>query len=121
MLVNTHKFKKEFSIDKRITESKRICEKYKDRIPIIVEVYDKDVNILKLDKKKYLVPFDLTVGQFMYVIRKRIHELKSDEALFLFFNNSLISNSSCLSSVYKTHKDIDGFLYGIISMESTFG
>jgi GABA(A) receptor-associated protein len=121
MTSNKFKFKIENSIDKRIVESKRICEKYKDRVPIIVEVYDKDIDKLKLDKKKYLVPFDLTVGQFMYVIRKRIPTLKPSDALFLFFNNELISNTTCLSSVYKSHKDIDGFLYGTISFESVFG
>jgi GABA(A) receptor-associated protein len=114
------KFKTENSIDKRITESKRICEKYKDRVPVIVEVYDKDINKLKLDKTKYLVPFDLTVGQFIYVIRKRITLDKSD-ALFLFFNNELIQNTTCLSNVYKTHKDKDGFLYATISLENAFG
>jgi GABA(A) receptor-associated protein len=29
-------------------------------------------DIATIDKKKYLVPADLTVGQFVYVIRKRI-------------------------------------------------
>lgn len=29
-------------------------------------------DIPEIDKRKYLVPADLTVGQFVYVIRKRI-------------------------------------------------
>lgn len=41
-----------------------------------------------IDKKKYLVPADLTVGQFVYVIRKRI-KLAPEKAIFIFVNNTL--------------------------------
>jgi len=115
-----YKFKTENSSDNRITESKRICTKYKDRVPIIVEVYDRDKDRLTLDKSKFLVPFDLTVGQFIYVIRKRII-LNADEAIFIFINDLLVPNSQCMGNVYKEYKDKDGFLYSMISLESTFG
>lgn len=38
-----------------------------------------------IDKKKYLVPSDLTCGQFVYVIRKRL-KLPAEKAIFLFVN-----------------------------------
>lgn len=41
-----------------------------------------------IDKKKYLVPSDLTVGQFVYVIRKRI-KLSPEKGIFIFINNVL--------------------------------
>ena len=37
---------------------------------------------------RYLVPADLTVGQFVYVIRKRI-KLSSEKAIFIFVDNVL--------------------------------
>lgn len=37
---------------------------------------------------RYLVPADLTVGQFVYVIRKRI-KVASDKAIFMFVKNTL--------------------------------
>ena len=37
---------------------------------------------------RYLVPSDLTVGQFVYVIRKRI-KLSPEKAIFIFVNNVL--------------------------------
>jgi hypothetical protein len=40
-------------------------------VQVIVERAPKS-DIAEIDKKKYLVPMDLTVGQFVYVIRKRI-------------------------------------------------
>jgi GABA(A) receptor-associated protein len=74
----------------------------------------------KLDKTKYLVPRDLTVAQFMYVIRKRI-KLDTDKALFVFVNHTIPQSSALLSDVYESHKDEDGFLYVTYSGEQTFG
>ena len=37
---------------------------------------------------RYLVPIDLTVGQFVYVIRKRI-KLNAEKAIFIFVDNVL--------------------------------
>jgi hypothetical protein len=44
--------------------------------------------ILGLSAHRYLVPADLTVGQFVYVIRKRI-KLSSEKAIFIFVKNVL--------------------------------
>jgi GABA(A) receptor-associated protein len=67
-----------------------------------------------------LVPADLTVGQFHYVIRKRI-KLAPEKALFLFCSNSIPPNAALMSTVYEEQKDEDGFLYIQYSGESTFG
>ena len=114
-------YKKDFTLEKRKEESEGILKKYPDRIPIIVEKADRcDVDIIDIDKKKYLVPSDLTVGQFQYVIRKRI-KLEPEKALFIFINNILPPTSHLISSVYKEYKDKDGFLYVTYSGENTFG
>lgn len=63
-----------------------------------------------IDKKKYLVPSDLTVGQFCYVIRKRI-KLAPEKAIFIFVNEVLPPTAALMSSIYDEHKDEDGFLY----------
>ncbi len=47
----------------------RIRSKYPDRIPIICEKDEKS-NVPVIDKKKFLVPGDLTVAGFLLVIRK---------------------------------------------------
>jgi GABA(A) receptor-associated protein len=120
MTQTTGTFKQNNTLDERTAESHRINLKYKDRVPIIVEISDSNNKELSLNKCKYLVPFDLTVSQFLYVIRKRI-KLTPEIALFVFFNNSLPPSSETIGSVYKHHKDRDGFLYAVISLESTFG
>lgn len=105
--------------EKRKSEAERIRSKYPDRVPVICEKADRS-DIPDIDKKKYLVPADLTVGQFHYVIRKRI-KLAPEKALFLFCSNSIPPNAALMSTVYEEQKDEDGFLYIQYSGESTFG
>jgi len=112
-------FKESFSLEKRVEESTRILLKHPTRIPIIVENSEKS-KLIKLDRKKYLIPKNLQLGQFLYIIRKKI-TLPSDQAMFMFFNNTLLPTSMLMSEVYSTYKDIDQFLYGTIYEESTYG
>ena len=53
----------EFTIDERKKECDRIKTKYPDRIPVICERAF-GATISSIDKRKFLVPGDLTVGQF---------------------------------------------------------
>jgi len=115
----TTQFKKEHSFDKRKAESARIRVKYPDRIPVIAEKSSTS-SIPDIDKKKYLVPADLTMGQFVYVIRKRI-KLAPDAAIFVFVNNTLPPAQELMAKIYKDQADADGFLYVTYSGESTFG
>ena len=105
--------------EQRAFESSRIRAKYPDRIPVIVEKSPKS-DVPELDKKKYLVPSDLTVGQFVYVIRKRV-KLSAEKAIFVFVNNALPPTASLMSTIYEENKDEDGFLYIQYSGENTFG
>ncbi|KAK1436295.1 hypothetical protein QVD17_02074 [Tagetes erecta] len=112
-------FKQEHDIEKRRAEAARIREKYPDRVPVIVEKGEQS-DVPNIDKKKYLVPADLTVGQFVYVIRKRI-KLSAEKAIFIFVDNALPPTGAIMSSVYEEKKDEDGFLYVTYSGENTFG
>eukprot|EP01136_Pigoraptor_vietnamica_P020801 Opistho-1_new@70193 len=112
-------FKQEHPFEKRKQEAQRIRQKYPDRIPVIVE-RDEKSDIAEIDKKKYLVPADLTVGQFVYVIRKRI-KLSPEKAIFIFVKNVLPPTSAAMATIYEEQKDEDGFLYITYSGENTFG
>jgi hypothetical protein len=80
-----------------------------NRTQVICEKVEKS-DIATIDKKKYLVPADLTVGQFVYVIRKRI-KLSPEKAIFIFVDEVLPPTAALMSSIYEEHKDEDGFLY----------
>jgi len=114
-------YKESTPFEKRKEESDKIRKKYPERIPVICEKQKRrNDNIPEIDKNKYLVPSDLTVGQFQYVIRKRI-SVDPDKAIFIFINNVLAPTASQMSRIYDEHKDDDGFLYVVYSGEETFG
>mmetsp|Transcript_6488 Transcript_6488/g.16538 ORF Transcript_6488/g.16538 Transcript_6488/m.16538 type:complete len:141 (-) Transcript_6488:59-481(-) len=112
-------FKDDHPFAKRSSEADRIRVKYPDRIPVICEK-DPRSDIPEIDKKKYLVPQDLTVGQFVYVIRKRI-KVNSAKAIYVFVDNVLPPTAALMSSIYEQRRDKDGFLYIVYSGENTFG
>lgn len=99
----------------RCIESAKIRNKYPDRVPVseasgicrgcligdlwalitslcvIGQVIVEKVSgsqIMDIDKRKYLVPSDITVAQFMWIIRKRI-QLPSEKAIFLFVDTTV--------------------------------
>jgi GABA(A) receptor-associated protein len=112
-------YKNRVSFDKRKSECERIMCKYTDRIPIIVN-RTANCKLPMIDKEKFLVPSDMTLGQFVYVIRKRI-KLEPNEALFILVNNTLQPSSAIIVDIYEKLKDKDGFLYIHYSSENTFG
>ena len=91
------------------TDAQRLSirQKYADRIPVICEKVEKS-DIATIDKKKYLVPADLTVGQFVYVIRKRI-KLSPEKAIFIFVDEVLPPTAALMSSIYEEHKGLAHF------------
>nr|XP_037864177.1 gamma-aminobutyric acid receptor-associated protein-like 2 isoform X3 [Chlorocebus sabaeus] len=80
-------FKEDHSLEHRCVESAKIRAKYPDRVPVIVEKVSGS-QIVDIDKRKYLVPSDITVAQFMWIIRKRI-QLPSEKAIFLFVDKTV--------------------------------
>ena len=73
-----------------------------------------------LDKNKFLAPRNMTMGQFIYVVRKRIN-LTAEKALFLFCGEMLPTTATYMAQLYQDHADTDGFLYMTYTSESTFG
>merc|ERR1711970_635192 len=114
------RFKEEHPFEKRVEEADKIRKKHPDRIPVICEKAEGS-DIPEIDHKKYLVPQELTVGQFVYVVRKRLR-LPPEKAIFIFVDGHLPSTGAALmSQMYKDYKDQDGFLYITYSGENTFG
>ena len=100
-------------------ELDQVLLKYPDRVPVLVEKSKKS-DVPDIDRHKYLVPTDLTLGQFVYIIRKRIN-LDSQKAIFVFVNNIIPPVSSLMGTIYQEHKDDDLYLRVTYSGENTFG
>ncbi len=117
----TISFKKEFSYGDRWDEAQRVLYKFPDRLPIICERYEcYDCDCPNIDKRKYLVPKNLTIGQFLMVIRKRI-KIEPEKAIYFIVNQTIPPSQSRLMDVYNQHKDSDGFLYIKYTYENVFG
>jgi GABA(A) receptor-associated protein len=115
-----NKFKKQHSIEKRKEESSRILSKYENKIPLIV-LRDKNSKLPDIDRYKFLAPDDITLGQFIFVVRKRI-KIDDTETLFFFVNdNVLVNTSQTMHTIYDSHKDEDGFIYLTYCSENVFG
>jgi GABA(A) receptor-associated protein len=103
-------FKSEHPLEKRKQEAERIRSKYPERVPVICE-RDPRSDIPDIDKKKYLVPADLTVSQFTFVIRKRI-KLPPESAMFLFIKDHLPQKGNGVSvSLYLFVHDISSLCF----------
>ena len=113
-------FKKKHSLERRKVEAARIMKRYPSRVPVICERAG-TADIALIDKHKYLVPNDLIMAQFIFVIRRRL-KLDAAKAIFLFVNNQIIPPSKAsLGALYEEYKSEDGFLYMTYSGENTFG
>lgn len=93
--------------------------KYPGRVPVIVG-RDPRSDLPPIDKQKFLVPMDLTFGQFVYVIRKRI-KLKPECAIFALVNNTLPPTCQMISDIDRHQRSADGFIYVSYTGENVFG
>lgn len=81
----------------------------KTSVPQVIVEKAPKAKISNLDKQKYLVPSELTVGQFYFLIRKRIH-LRPEDALFFFVNNIIPPTSATMGSLYAVTISFQMFL-----------
>ena len=117
------KFKKDFpEVETRRRNCEKIRNEFPDKIPIICEKDPNPKDLKDIGKNKYLVPNDLTVAQFMFMIRRRI-EMDKEKALFLLVNGKkVISGDTNLNDIYERYKDKDdGFLYIVYTNELIWG
>jgi GABA(A) receptor-associated protein len=118
------------TLQQKIEDSSRLLLKYPDRIPLIIEKEMSD-SFLNLKNCKYLIPKDMTVGDFLCIIRTKINKTFNEKkAIFTFvksvdkFNNSsyiLIPMNNIMGDIYRTYKLNDGYLYIKFGIENTFG
>jgi GABA(A) receptor-associated protein len=102
-------------------EAERLREKFPGRVPVLVLRHRGTApDVPRLSKSKFLVPRDLALGQFIYIIRNQIR-MPSEKAMFIFVNNVLPTTGSLMSELYTQYKSPDGFLRLVYTSESTFG
>jgi hypothetical protein len=116
-----------FTENKSLTDRQSLCQSllktWSDRIPVIVNRATNCPNAPLIDKHKYLVPHNMSVGTFMQtVIQRRLFAGNSSKSLFLSVGTHQLSTlSQPIAQVYERHKANDGFLYLEYRSENMFG
>ena len=115
------KFKNDHAEEERKNESSRILREYPNRVPIICEAAPRSV-LPPLKKTKYLVPYDMTISQFQFLIRRNL-DLNQESALYLITSKGIaLIGEKTMMEVYNNHKDkTDNFLYIYYDCEITMG
>ena len=117
------KYKSDHNLEERKIEAERILREYPTRRPVICERAPNskaDLEILK--KTKYLVPTDMTVGQFQFILRRNLN-LNELSALYLITPKGItLTLDKTMMEVYNIHKDKqDNFVYLYYASELTWG
>lgn len=99
----------------------KILIRYPNKVPVYVKKSKNDKNLKDIEKNKFIVPNDITVGQFLTIIRKRIN-LNHEMALFIFINDTILPlQSETMKNLYYEHRNEDGLLELQYCGENTFG
>ncbi len=107
---------------RNITERRRICRSltrsFPNKIPIIIEKI-RGTEEDRLRNKKYLVSGDMEYSTLLRVIGKRM-QLSANQSIFISFNE-VIPTGKKFSQIHACYAHSDGFLYGTICLENTYG
>jgi len=97
----------------------KMRERYKGRLPVLIWSVIDNIDIVK---RKFIVPEGVTMGQFLYILKKQIKNKDAAEAIFLIIHNKNILPlmGDTIGKIYAEHND-NGFLKLAISKENTFG
>ncbi|XP_069680982.1 microtubule-associated proteins 1A/1B light chain 3C-like isoform X2 [Periplaneta americana] len=105
----------------RQEEVAAIRARFPNKVPVIVDRFHRELSLPRLDKTKFLVPQEITLSQFVAIIRARM-QLGATQAFYLLVDNrSLLSLSKTLAEVYSEHHDGDGFLRVTYASQEVFG
>jgi len=114
-------YRAEKSLEARQKECAAMKIRYPDRVCVYLSRNPNCITVPDIEKNKFLVPGDVTMSQFMTIVRKRI-DIKQCDSIFIFTEHNTIPRSSdTMQSIYNYYHNIDGFLYMTYSSESTFG
>ena len=139
-------FKERNSFTERVAAVENIREKFPSKVPVIVERFRKvqsspfqnafitcptlcltehrtfqERSLPCIDKVKYLVPQELTMGQLSTIVRNRL-SLSPASSLFLFApGGAMVTMTATVAELHRESLDKDGFLYIKYASQETFG
>ena len=101
--------------------SDALMQQYPNCIPVIVERSVIEIDLPIIDKRQYLVPHTMNVGNFLFMIRRRLG-IASWVGIWIYTGKYPLSVASIpLIEIYNNYRDPDGFLYIQYRGEDRFG
>ena len=104
----------------RLLQAENMIRAHPDHVPVIVERDPHCLDLPDITNKKFCVPKVLTVGNFIYCVRKRI-QMQETDAIFLFIGKLLPSPNETMGSLYQMNRHDDGILYCTYSSDHAYG
>ncbi len=111
------------TLDQRKDLAEKVKMRYPGRLPIICEPHKRDDPSTAIDKNKFLCPSNLTMGQFVSVVRSRLKDVAPSEAIYLYIGEkaAIPSNTMTVEAAHEKYAEDDGLLYITFAKENTFG
>lgn len=98
-----------------------IRAQFPDRIPVRCSIGKLPGSLPRnLDKRQYLVPRELTIGEFAYTLRKYMN-LNKSQSLLLYVKNELPAIMTTFDELDKRYNNGQGVLDITYCGENTFG
>jgi len=101
-------------------EALYVLRKYPKKVPVIVQRCINCNDLPELPKKKFLMPKELKMCDFLFYIRRQI-SVPPHISVFIYVNNTLPSLNTYMELLYEEEKNENGFLYIYYASEHTFG
>lgn len=99
----------------------RIQNRHPDRVPVMVMRSTYGDKLGLLSKTKFLVPKDISVGAFLFVLRNNL-KLEESQSLFLFNDrNQPLVQGKTMAEIRQASPSDDGFLYLKYAGDTTMG
>lgn len=97
----------------------KMRERYKGRVPVLIW---RVIDNIDIAKRKFIVPQGVTMGQFLYILKKQIKNKDEASTIFLIIDNKNILPlmGDTIGKIYSEHND-NGFLKLTVSKENAFG
>lgn len=107
--------------EKSNREVEAIRHRFPNKVPLYVTRYVRDREVPVLGRTKFLVPQELTMSQFLYIIRTKM-KLRDSQALYLLVNDKVLaSHSMTMAQAYQQFRSHDGYLHITYAAQQVFG
>lgn len=105
-------------------KTKELLERYKDRVPVVIDRSPYAKNLPDLPKKQQVLLASMHVGELKLIIHNQLSQLmtkSAEQTIYVFVQGKAPKTSMTLKELYDRSKSDDGLLYIKYAAENTLG